>query len=245
MNICIIGSGNVGSHLANGFSRAGVDTHLINSRNLTGVPDECDTYIITVKDAAIKEVAESVIKLIDEGKTVVHTSGSVGIEVLQQTAEKIGKNIKCGVMYPMQTFSIGADMKYADIPFLIEGDDNNTESQIVRLAKCLSRNVLHADSAKRGEYHLAAVMACNFSVYLCNLAEEYLNKKGGDFKLLLPLMRQTVEKLGVLSPSETLTGPARRGDVEVIENHLDKLSDNPEAKEVYDLITKNIIKKYE
>lgn len=239
MKICIIGKGNVGEHLKNGFESCGVEVISIGARNSASLPPDCDIYLICVKDSTIGEIVERFRDDFPENSIVAHTSGSVGIEVLKGILDV--RNINCGVFYPLQTFTKGVNMVYRDIPFLIEGDSMTTEEQLLNLAHKLSGNVAVADSILRAEYHLAAVLACNFSTQLCKLADRYLKDKGGDFSMLIPLMRQTVNKLENVSPAEALTGPAKRGDIGVIEKQIARLSDYPDIKKIYKVLTESII----
>ena len=63
-----------------------------------------------------------------------------------------------------------------------------------------------------------------------------------DPNLFNDLIQETFEKLKLLNPKESQTGPARRNDLETIQKHLDQL-DSPE-KEIYIQITNSILKTY-
>jgi predicted short-subunit dehydrogenase-like oxidoreductase (DUF2520 family) len=62
-----------------------------------------------------------------------------------------------------------------------------------------------------------------------------------DFSLLAPLISETTAKALEMGPQHAQTGPALRKDMSIIEKHLDMLRDNPEARELYRLITQHII----
>jgi len=68
-----------------------------------------------------------------------------------------------------------------------------------------------------------------------------LNDAGMDYKVLLPLLRQTISKLETLSPDEAQTGPAAREDMNVINSHLDMLKEKPRLQRIYSDITNEII----
>ena len=59
-----------------------------------------------------------------------------------------------------------------------------------------------------------------------------------------PLVRETVNKAFSMGAEKALTGPARRGDKETINKHLNLLKDYNEEKEIYKLLTNYIINKY-
>jgi hypothetical protein len=76
------------------------------------------------------------------------------------------------------------------------------------------------------------------------ISDKILSKSNIDFKLLLPLINQTVKKLTDNKPSEVQTGPAKRNDKKVIDVHLEDIEDES-SKEIYQLITNAIIKSNE
>ena len=96
-------------------------------------------------------------------------------------------------------------------------------------------------SIKRKQLHIAAVFASNFTNYMLTIAEKILKNQNLDFKLLLPLVNETINNLNNTSPSELQTGPAIRNDKEIIKMHLENLKDEQD-KEIYSLIS-NAIKK--
>ena len=72
---------------------------------------------------------------------------------------------------------------------------------------------------------------------LAGIAEDILQNSGIDFSTLLPLMKQTVNKLNNLKPALAQTGPAVRGDQKVMKSHMDMLEYSPEYKQVYALLS--------
>lgn len=231
--VLVVGTGNVGSHLYKAFSQAGIRAGIVSSRANVFPPAEL--YIISVKDDIITEVAQKINPLV--GATVAHTSGSVPLQSLE---EALPGHHDIGVFYPLQTFSKDIEMQYDEIPFLIEGSGEVVTEELTTLARRVSHNVMEAGSAERAHYHLAAVLSCNFTNHLCTLAERYLSTKNLDFRMLLPLLQQTVSKLNYTSPREAQTGPAARGDNKVIESQLERLTEFPDIAEIYRLLTRSI-----
>ena len=241
MTISIIGRGNVASHLLRAFRDAGFDCDMINPHTLENLRPDRQLYIISVKDDAIADVASNLHNRLADtdmaGSVVAHTSGGTDISLLQ---EIFGTEAHTGVIYPMQTFTKGIEMKYSDIPFLIEGSDSFSLFVISKAASAVSADVTEADSAMRTDYHVGAVLACNFTNFLFTLSDDYLKSRHLDFRKLLPLIRRTCEKIDSVSPEEAQTGPAVRGDAGVIRRHLDRLSDSPETAGIYRLLTEQI-----
>lgn len=226
--ITIIGGGNVASHL-NIALKDKTETVLVNPRTFEGMPESPNLIIIAVADKAIEEVAKRINKT---EAFVFHTSGSTPINILQD----VGPNI--GVFYPLQTFTRNFDLKYEEIPIFIEASNKQTKEKLQQLASLVSPHIYEADSQKRKQLHLASVFACNFTNALAGIADKLLNDTGFDFSVLYPLMKATVRKLDKLSPREAQTGPAVRGDMEVIAMHLEMLEKyHPNLKNIYNLFT--------
>lgn len=232
--ITIVGTGNVGTHLAKALRGKRYDVSLIGSRTLTGLPDKSDIIIIAVKDDAIAETAK---RLKGKAGLIAHTSGSVPMAVLEGTAKATG------VFYPMQTFSKDVELNYSDIPFFIEGNSEEAENALLDVARSVSGNVRLADSADRKRLHLSAVFACNFTNHLMAIADDILKENGMDYSVMLPLLRQTIDKLQSLPPSKAQTGPAARLDRNVLDAHIDMLKGERHLRDLYEEMTAQIILK--
>ncbi|MBD5363747.1 MAG: DUF2520 domain-containing protein [Bacteroides sp.] len=235
MKISIIGAGNVGSNFAARFRRAGVEDVSLYSPSLGNMsdfnPQEADVVIIAVTDDAIPGLLAS---LPSAPLTLwIHTSGSVGIDAFEP--EKYPRR---GIIYPLQTMLKGVEPDWDNVPIFIEGDDELTSE----LAQMLSPRVAPLDSLSRRRAHAAAVLCCNLAMYLWSLSERVMTEAGLDFSMLRPLMELTLERAVNGSPEQSLTGPARRGDLGTIHKHLDALDD--ETAEVYKLLTQNILNRF-
>lgn len=234
MKISIIGAGNVGSNFASRFRASGAEVKIF-SPSLGNMPDfdsrDTDVVIIAVTDDAIEGLLD---KLPESPSTLwIHTSGSVGIDVFPQ--ERFPRR---GILYPLQTMLKGVEPDWENVPIFIEGDDSLTSE----LASMLSPLVAPLDSLSRRKAHAAAVLCCNLAMYLWSLSERVMNEAGLDFKMLQPLMELTLNRAVNGSPEQSLTGPARRGDLGTIRKHLAAL--DPETAEVYHLLTQNILNRF-
>lgn len=207
---------------------------------------DADIYIVTVADNAVASLAESI--RTDKGGLWLHTSGGLGMEALEQT------KARQGVFYPLQTFTYGRRVSFDKIPILIEGSDPATVEQIRTIAGQLSQTVVEADSEQRRRIHVAAVFACNFTNFMWTKADEILSGAGLDLSLLQPLVEETYQKAfshshshfctdtHSHSPMHGQTGPARRGDSEVMERHMGMLEgDN---REIYRFLSRKIYELY-
>lgn len=194
------------------------------------ITDESELYIICIKDDFITEIAQ---QLNLKDKIVVHTSGSISMDVLAHFDNY-------GIFYPLQTFSKETEVNISDVPFCIEANNNETQNQLLELAKTLSNNVYEINSEQRKKIHVAAVFACNFSNYLYSISEDILNENNMSFDILKPLILETAKKIQNNSPKAVQTGPAKRNDQEVLKNHINLLANNPAYQEIYKLMSEAI-----
>jgi len=250
-NIVIIGSGNVAYHIVNAFNNKGIRILQILARNersagplsekfnipyildSSGLNKQADLYILAVQDDLISEVAHS-LKLKDQ--LLVHTSGFSPLETLSGASENTG------VFWPLQTLTTGKPTDYQSMPVFVEGSSKENEQLLAALAGLISENVRATDSAARRQVHLAAVIAANLTNHLYNLAASLLEKYKIPFDVLVPLIKETANKAAMQHPLLNQTGPAIRNDLKVMEAHMEMLRDKHEYREIYRLITENIIK---
>ncbi len=217
-------------HLANAEALANAVHCPAATDDIDQITPEADIYVISVKDDAIATVAGAIP---DHGHSLwLHTSGTKPLSLLTPT------HARCGVLYPMQSFSKALPVVFSDVPVFVEGNTPDSQEAAMRLAQSVSAHVEVADSTRRARLHIGAVMACNFANHLWTLTAEVLDEAGIDFKVMLPLIRTTVAKLDKLSPAESQTGPAARGDTAVTEAHEQMLSGR--KQEIYRILTQSI-----
>ncbi|MEJ8757846.1 Rossmann-like and DUF2520 domain-containing protein [Pontibacter sp. H259] len=255
MNIAIVGAGNVAWHVAQGLQATGNAVTAVYSRTLTQASEltnllpgavakadldfrdvATDVILIAVPDAAIFSVANQL--KITPGSIVAHTSGSQPISVLGSI-----DGADTGVFYPLQTFSKQAPVNLQQVPILVEGSTEQATQKLEQLAQSISTKVEHVTSEKRKQLHLAAVFACNFTNHLLGISQELLQKADLTKDLLQPLIQETITKAATHNPFTVQTGPAIRGDKNVIEDHLQLLENNPLLQSIYQQLTQSIQEK--
>jgi predicted short-subunit dehydrogenase-like oxidoreductase (DUF2520 family) len=123
---------------------------------------------------------------------------------------------------------------------LIEAENSFTAKTLKELAKSISKNVKSVSSSDRMAIHIAAVFTCNFTNHLFEIADKLLVKQGFDFDLLRPLIAETINKSLDIGPASAQTGPAARGDMEILDKHMEYL-EGTEYQEIYQLITEKIL----
>jgi len=238
--IILIGAGNVAHHLGLSLFGAGHQIIQVISKtqnsakrlaeklntdfgtDITNIK-RADFVLIAINDDAIASVAAQI-----KNMPFAHTSGSVSIE-------------NAGVFYPLQTFSKNIPLDLKKVPFCISALDKSFENTLLEVANSISNNVYPIDEIQRKILHLAAVFACNFSNNMYAIAEDLLKKSDLDFEMLKPLIIETTNKIKEHSPKSVQTGPAKRKDLQTIENHIVLLEDE-DLKSIYKLITNQILK---
>lgn len=251
MKVVFIGSGNVATHLSAAMQKAGYTIEQVYSRNGTNariladrlhcartaktgeIISTADLYVFAVKDDALPDLVAQI--PVSNGLRI-HTAGSVPMDVFKGCAAHYG------VLYPLQTFSKNRDTDFRRVPCLIEAHLPEDEVRLYEIAGRLSDNVQTLSSEKRKRVHLAAVFACNFTNHMYALAGRLVREQGLPADILLPLIDETAAKIHALSPSGAQTGPAVRGDRQVLDRHLALLSGDPAMREVYQLISNHIYK---
>lgn len=249
MKIVLLGAGNVATHIGIELRKNGAEILQVYSRsqesaqklsellgvsyccNIVELRNDADVYLYALKD----DILETIIAQINIPDAVhVHTAGSISVDVFKKNAKNYG------VLYPLQTFSKDKTVDFSKIPLFIEANNDFSNKIITNVAKLLSPKVNYIDSEKRKLLHLSAVFACNFSNFMYVTADKILSETGFDYRILLPLINETTDKLNYLSPKQAQTGPAARKDKKTIKKHIDLLQSDADAKKLYQFISKMI-----
>ncbi len=249
LRVAFIGSGNVATHLAGGLSAAGCEIVCVCSptraharrladrfndclaiESVGSLPADADLYLISTVDSAVANIASEMPRVTG---LVAHTSGSVPLSALRTVSEMTA------VIYPLQTFSREVDVRLDDVPFFTEASTAEAHAFADRIAGLLSPKVYHADSAHRKTLHIAGVLSCNFANYLWDRTSDLLGQAGYSFDVVRPLIEATLRKAVEVGPHAAQTGPAMRGDLAVIESHIESL--DPTTADIYRIITEAII----
>jgi predicted short-subunit dehydrogenase-like oxidoreductase (DUF2520 family) len=248
--IVFIGAGNVATHLATAFFKAGWQIVEIFSRalphanvlsqrcnanatdNFNSITDNADLYIFCLNDQANQSLIPRFKK---KNKTLIHTSGSIEVDVFK------GISNNFGVLYPLQTFNKDIDLSISDVPFLIEASNNEVFNLLTQLTKSVTAQHYKTTSPQRLQLHIAAIFANNFTNHMFSVAEKILETNNLPLDILLPLIKQTIARLEQGHPLQMQTGPAVRNDINVIEKHIKLLKkDFNEFENLYKTISNSI-----
>ena len=243
--VSFVGSGNVATQLALSLEKSGFNIQQIYSKSFENAEElalkvkaeaiqnfsdfsSSDFIIVATNDDSIKAVAK---KLNQLDSIILHTSGSVEMNALNS-------NKNYGVLYPLQTLSKSEVANFSSVPVLVEANSTETLDQVKELAKNLNENIQEIDSSQRKALHLAAVISNNFTNHMFTLLRSYCESESVDIELLRPLIEKTI------SSKNVQTGPAKRGDLNTINEHSYMLNEHPELKDLYTYISNHILAHY-
>lgn len=234
MNIVIIGKGNVATNLDYAFRKKGIACQMVSSREGLDELPQANVYIYAVKDEALASVVAQVQGR--ERSLHLHTSGTMPITVFGEDKPH------AGIFYPFQTFSKARVIEdFSTVPVFFEARGIDDISAVYSLALTITSHVYEATQHDRERLHVAGVFTNNFTNLMYTMAAELLQNTHIPFKALLPLIDETANKIHTLSPRDAQTGPARRGDENVMNHHLELLND--EQCQVYQLLSDAIRKR--
>ncbi len=244
--LSLVGIGNVGSHLYKAFTREGISlTHVVSRSTPSDAVLEQSIWLKKVEDLPANQLVivcvpddsiKAIVSHIPASCPVAYTSGSVELQHINDRQE-------LGVFYPLQTFTKGKEVNLFEVPFFIEANTTVFASELFDLAWKISRKVSFASSEDRKKLHVAAVFINNFTNHLAHISKSYLAKHDLDFDHLKPLLKETANKLETQDPFDAQTGPARRNDQNIIDEHL-RLIEDPTQRELYRLFSKSIHQTY-
>ena len=231
MNIVIIGQGNVATNLDYAFRKKGIACQMVSSREGLDELPQANVYIYAVKDEALASVVAQVQGR--ERSLHLHTSGTMPITMFGEDKPH------AGIFYPFQTFSKTRVIEdFSTVPVFFEARGIDDISAVYSLALTITSRVYETTQHDRERLHVAGVYACNFTNLMYTMAAELLKETHIPFKALLPLIDETAAKIHTLAPRDAQTGPARRGDENVMAHHLSLLTEEQCA--VYQLLSDEI-----
>ncbi len=252
--ISFIGAGNVATNLARAFYEKGFSVEYIFSKTIEnatllakvvggkpinsfkGVRINSDLVVVALKDDVIVEVLE--VAMIRKG-FLVHTSGSFNTKQLQPFSEQYG------CFYPFQTFRKEIVTQLDEIHIFVETNSKTTTDLLKNIALLFSKQVVEMNSEERKALHIAGVGLNNFTHYLLSITKQYCEANNLKPEYLTQLLQQTVNNSFYVQDALNLqTGPARRGDVAIIREHISKLDNAPKFQKIYKAISQLILDEF-
>lgn len=264
MKISVIGIGRLGGALALALAEKGYEienlfarkretaekiSKEIDSKILSGDEFEqisSDLILITVQDSEIKTVAENLAGKLKTKPIVLHTSGSLSSDILENLK---ANGCAVGSIHPLVSISDSflGKSRFNDAFFCVEGDERAIEAA-KKIVSDLGGKSFSIETKYKTLYHASAVTACGHLVAVIDTAIEMLSKcglnKNQSKEILLPLIESTVENLKTQTTDEALTGTFARADAETFERHFEIMEKevSEEALKIYLLLGMRSIK---
>ena len=245
VDFAIIGSGNVAHFLAHILTEKGLTISQVHSRNsvsgnslalkanakfeeeITSI--NAEVIFIAVQDEQI----ESCLKQLPNSSILLYTSGTIDL------APIFPQN--CGVFYPLQTFSKNNYSIPFNGPILLDDKNKEVNNYAIQLCSILNLSYQITSSDERKNIHLCAVFLNNFINHIACIGLSEAKERKIDLSLFTPLLKKTFENIISNDPCENQSGPAKRNDKIIINEHIALLDGN--SKTIYHLITESILAK--
>lgn len=239
LRVGVIGAGRVGAVLGAALAQAGhevVATSAVSQdsrrraeRLLPGVPikpppevvDAADFVLLAVPDDTLRGLVSGLANAgaWRSGQLVAHTSGSVGISVLDPAA---ARGVLALALHPAMTFTGRSEdvQKLTGATFGVTAPDGLrpvAEALVVEIGA----EPVWVPELARPLYHAALTVGANHLVTIVNDAVDLLAQSGVEHpaRLLAPLLSAALDNALRLGDA-ALTGPVSRGDVATVRTHL-------------------------
>lgn len=198
------------------------------------------TLLLAVPDRALEEASARVLARGDRPQAALHLAGSQGPERLD-TLAKAGAEV--GVLHPLGSFPPGAPRVPAKLVWTACGSGEALEvADGLIQAFGGSFMALHPGQGARTRYHAAASLVAGGLAMLLEAGEALAVDQVGDpaalRRGLIGLARTVLENAGEQGPRGALTGPAARGDLAVVQQHLAVMDEGTRA--LYEALVEQI-----
>lgn len=179
-----------------------------------------DFWMLAVPDRQIAlSAAEMALTLSAQSPaTAFHCSGALGSSALLPLFERGWQvaSAHCIMSFAAPALAV---QQFAGTPCGMEGEQATT-GRLQPLYAAIGARCFSLQPEKKVLYHAAAVFATNFLPVLQSVAEDLWLESGVPPELLpqlrSALLRHAVDNLLALGPQGALTGPAARGDTELV-----------------------------
>ena len=184
---------------------------------------DADLLLLAVSDRAIDDVAALVP---ETGAVLFHASGAM-------------PSVRGGFsLHPLKSLPpAGMPSDLAGALLVFEGAHREVAEEIARAA---GARLAVIDLKDKVRYHAGAVFGANYVAALLDIAEELVGVADAKDELAA-LALSAVENWRAHGDARRFTGPAARGDQDVIERHLAALASRPEVAEIYRLLAARIL----
>jgi predicted short-subunit dehydrogenase-like oxidoreductase (DUF2520 family) len=251
--VVIVGFGRLGGAIAIGLDRAGWDVSVFprsgdavrraaSFRIRLADHDElreADVCVLAVPDASVAQVTELLEDDLGPATALVHLSGALPLA----TFAKARTPRAFGSFHPLVAVSDPRD-ELAGHAVAIASTAKPLKAQLLEMAAALGLEPIEVPETGRAAYHAGAVLSAGLVVSLADAGVSALEHAGLDraaaLDALLPLMRSALRGMESRGLEKGLTGPVVRGDVGVVQSHLEALP--PELGSLYRLLSRRALR---
>jgi predicted short-subunit dehydrogenase-like oxidoreductase (DUF2520 family) len=185
-----------------------------------------EAVLLCVPDAELRHAAEA----IPPGPFVGHCSGASDLDPLERHGTRAFS------MHPLMTVPASGEVSFRGAAAAVAGASPQALGLARLLAAQLGMETLQVEPGDRAAYHAAATIASNFLVTLECAAERLAGDVGVERRLLVPLVRATVENWA-RSGADALSGPVLRGDEVTVERQRRAVGERaPELSLLFDAL---------
>ena len=203
-----------------------------------------DVLFLTVPDAHIGPVFESVRKWLMPGTIVAHCSGAFGPEVFVRAKEQALGTL---ALHPVLSLSSHSQAIRTLPGSFFAADGSASGLRFGRhLVKQLQGSCVLVPGKDRALYHVMCVFASNFVSVLFDGAETIAGELGISrrraARMLEPLARSVLDSIVEQGAGPSLTGPVERGDALTVAVHLRALAKRvPKLAPVYRMMSGQLV----
>lgn len=192
---------------------------------LRDLASESELLLVAVSDRAIPEVAAS----IPETEALIfHASGAL-------------LSVRDGFsLHPLKALPpVGQPSDLDGTLLVFEGGHRRTAKLI---AAAVGGHFAEVSPEQKALYHAAAVFGSNYVAAVLDVSERLMQRAGvGEAReALVALAHSAIDNWRRHTDGKRFTGPAARGDAEVMSRHLDALRADPELARLYELLAAEI-----
>ncbi|HWO47765.1 MAG TPA: DUF2520 domain-containing protein, partial [Solirubrobacterales bacterium] len=144
-------------------------------------------------------------------------------------------------LHPLKSLPpVGIPSDLENTLLVFEGEHRRTAKLI---AMAVGARFCEVAPEQKALYHAAAVFGSNYVASVLDVAERLMREAGVDNARedLVALAQSAIENWRSNTDAKRFTGPAARGDREVMERHLAALRRDPQVAQLYELLAEQIM----
>lgn len=189
----------------------------------------CDLLWLAVPDEAIAEVSGVLAGCTKLPPVILHASGALSSQALAELAKR---GVHTGSAHPMMTFVAGEPPSLEGAWFALEGSQKALRTARAIARKLGARSFTIEPDAKPLYHAFGAMLSPMLATELA--AAEKVGQRAGigdrDVRRIMePIVLRTVRNVLRNGAGKSFSGPLARGDVRIVQSHLESLGASPES----------------